>query len=98
MWRRCTVISWLPFYYTAKLMFLLWLQLPYFRGALFLYERYVKLFFQQHEHEIDDTIAALGKSFMSLLVKWMAAARDLVADKVLALILKRPVAEAKKPE
>lgn len=35
-------LEWLPIWYDVKLMFVAWLVLPQFKGAAFLYERYVR--------------------------------------------------------
>merc|ERR1711916_339960 len=43
------VVSWIPFFYEIKLLFLLWLQLPQFQGALFLYEVHVQPLLEKHE-------------------------------------------------
>lgn len=47
------LISWLPFYYLAKLAFVLWLQLPRFQGATQLYMHYIQPMVKKHEGEID---------------------------------------------
>lgn len=47
------VISWLPFYYLAKLAFVLWLQLPQTQGATQLYIHHIQPLVKQHEEEID---------------------------------------------
>jgi len=35
-------LFWVPFYYILKVVFLLWLSLPQFRGAYFLYENFIR--------------------------------------------------------
>ncbi|XP_068308078.1 HVA22-like protein e isoform X1 [Pyrus communis] len=35
-------LEWLPIWYNVKLVFVAWLVLPQFKGAAFLYERYVR--------------------------------------------------------
>ncbi|KAL4634512.1 hypothetical protein ACB092_04G204900 [Castanea dentata] len=35
-------LEWLPIWYDVKLMFVAWLVLPQFKGAAFLYDRYVR--------------------------------------------------------
>ncbi|KAJ4728817.1 HVA22-like protein [Melia azedarach] len=36
------VLEWIPIWYTVKLVFTAWLVLPWFRGAAFIYERFVR--------------------------------------------------------
>ena len=47
------LVSWLPFYYEAKVAFLCWLALPQFRGATRLYHRFVSPTLSKYENEID---------------------------------------------
>ncbi|XP_012439013.1 HVA22-like protein e [Gossypium raimondii] len=37
-----SVLEWIPIWYSVKLVFMAWLVLPQFRGAAFIYERYVR--------------------------------------------------------
>ncbi|XP_012090661.1 HVA22-like protein e [Jatropha curcas] len=37
-----SILEWIPIWYTVKLAFVAWLVLPQFRGAAFIYERYVR--------------------------------------------------------
>lgn len=50
------LISWFPFYYEMKLLFLLWLQLPGFIGATLLYREYVEPFLSEREERIDQIL------------------------------------------
>ncbi|KAL5707041.1 HVA22-like protein e [Ranunculus cassubicifolius] len=36
------VLAWIPIWYDMKLIFIAWLVLPQFRGAAFIYERFVR--------------------------------------------------------
>ncbi|KAI5664897.1 hypothetical protein M9H77_24220 [Catharanthus roseus] len=36
------ILEWIPIWYTLKLAFVGWLVMPHFRGAAFIYERYVR--------------------------------------------------------
>ncbi|KAF9622295.1 hypothetical protein IFM89_031098 [Coptis chinensis] len=36
------ILSWIPIWYDIKLIFIAWLVLPQFRGAAFIYERFVR--------------------------------------------------------
>ncbi|KAL1748295.1 TB2/DP1, HVA22 family-domain-containing protein [Schizophyllum fasciatum] len=52
------LISWIPFYYGVKTIFLLYLSLPQTRGASFVYEQHLQPFFHNHEGQIDAAIAS----------------------------------------
>ncbi|KAH7912869.1 TB2/DP1, HVA22 family-domain-containing protein, partial [Hygrophoropsis aurantiaca] len=53
------LISWIPFYYPIKTLFLLYLALPQTRGSSYLYINHLQPFFQTHEAQIDATLASL---------------------------------------
>jgi len=59
-----TPVTRLPLYYHAKLVFLLWLQLPHYKGAKKLYDGYMRPFLSKHAPEIDEV---LGKVYGGLL-------------------------------
>ena len=44
----------IPFYFFIKIIFLLYLFLPQFNGALFIYERFLKHLFNKYEANIDE--------------------------------------------
>ncbi|TRM66903.1 TB2/DP1, HVA22 family-domain-containing protein [Schizophyllum amplum] len=52
------LISWIPFYYGIKTIFLLYLSLPQTRGSSYLYEQHLQPFFHNHERQIDAAIAS----------------------------------------
>ncbi|CAI0446512.1 unnamed protein product [Linum tenue] len=43
-----SVLEWIPIWYTAKLVLAAWLVLPQFKGAAFLYERFVREHIRKH--------------------------------------------------
>ncbi|KAH6903169.1 receptor expression-enhancing protein 4 [Coprinopsis sp. MPI-PUGE-AT-0042] len=49
------IISWIPFYYTLKTLFLLYLSLPQTKGSTYLYITHLQPFFHSHESQIDAT-------------------------------------------
>lgn len=49
-------IFWLPFYYEAKVLFVLYLWHPKSQGALYLYGAFVKPFLLSHEGHIDEYV------------------------------------------
>lgn len=52
------LLSWFPFYWLAKVVFLVWCFSPVNNGAVYLYRNYIKRFFLSNQGKID---AALGK-------------------------------------
>lgn len=50
------LVHFVPFYYELKILFVLWLVLPQFRGHLFVYRYLVKPTLDKHEREIDRTL------------------------------------------
>ncbi|KAI0783252.1 TB2/DP1, HVA22 family-domain-containing protein [Abortiporus biennis] len=53
------LISWFPFYYPLKTLFLLYLALPQTAGSSYLYKTQVQPFFSTHESEIDSALSQL---------------------------------------
>ncbi|XP_044501893.1 HVA22-like protein e [Mangifera indica] len=43
-----SVLEWIPIWYTVKLLFTVWLVLPQFRGAAFIYDRFVRQQIKQY--------------------------------------------------
>ena len=66
------LVSWIPFYNVLKLMFLLWLLLPRFKGASKLYQALVQPIIRKHESKIDQSISQGYETAMSLQTKGMA--------------------------
>lgn len=46
-------VSWLPFYYEAKIVFIFWLVLPRFKGAVTLYRKVLQPTLEKYEDDID---------------------------------------------
>ncbi|KAF5350584.1 hypothetical protein D9756_008767 [Leucocoprinus leucothites] len=61
------VISWIPFYYTLKTLFLLYIALPQFKGSSYLYKTHLQPFFRTHETQIDSTLARLKSKLYAFL-------------------------------
>jgi len=53
------LVSWIPFYYTMKTLFLLYLALPQTRGSTYLYTNHLQPFFHAHESQIDAALVSL---------------------------------------
>ncbi|OAX37131.1 hypothetical protein K503DRAFT_867076 [Rhizopogon vinicolor AM-OR11-026] len=52
------LVSWVPFYYLVKTIFLLYLALPQTRGSSYLYIYHLQPFFHNHESQIDAALAS----------------------------------------
>ncbi|EIN14559.1 receptor expression-enhancing protein 4 [Punctularia strigosozonata HHB-11173 SS5] len=75
-------ISWIPFYYTLKTLFLLFLALPQTQGATFIYTTLLQPFFHEHESEIDRTIASFKARGYVLLQNQLRRAWAYVAQAI----------------
>lgn len=50
------LLGWFPYYYHAKLCFLLWLMLPRYQGARTLYKTYARPLFLQYRDKVDGVL------------------------------------------
>ncbi|KAG0271030.1 ER membrane protein DP1/Yop1 [Linnemannia exigua] len=64
------LLYWFPFYFFLKTVFLLWLMIPSFNGAVTIYNRVLRPFLVQHKNEIDS-------SYNNLKAKVSAVASEL---------------------
>ena len=58
------LVNRIPFYYTIKLAFLIWLFMPNFKGAVFVYNLIIGPIFRKYEYKFDkgvDKIVSKGK-------------------------------------
>jgi len=53
------LISWFPFYWEVKTLFLLFLALPQTQGSTWVYQSYLEPFFQQNEQDLDNGILSV---------------------------------------
>jgi len=60
-------MSRIPFYYTVKTLFLLYLALPQTRGSTYLYTNHLQPFFHTHESQIDAALASLKTRIYTFL-------------------------------
>jgi len=61
------LVSWLPFYWELKTVFLLFLALPQIQGSTFIYTTYLQPFFSQNEKQIDDGIVSMQAGIVSFV-------------------------------
>lgn len=69
----------LPFYYTLKTIFLLYLALPQTHGATYLYSAHLRPFFAAHEREIDSALAQLKTYIYASLQRVLRSAWEHVS-------------------
>jgi len=50
------LLSWLPFYYEAKVALLVWLVAPQFKGATKIYNRFLDPYLHKYEKDIDENL------------------------------------------
>jgi len=55
------LVSIIPFYYVAKLLFLMWLFYPKSNGAEVVYNKFIRGFLKSHEKQIDDELEEIEK-------------------------------------
>ncbi|KAI0260054.1 TB2/DP1, HVA22 family-domain-containing protein [Gloeopeniophorella convolvens] len=61
------LVSWIPFYYFVKMIFLLYLALPQTRGASYLYQTHLAPLLRTHEPQIDAALAQLKARLLAFL-------------------------------
>lgn len=61
------LVSWVPFYYLVKTVFLLYLALPQTRGSSYLYVNHLQPFFHNHESQIDATLASFKSRIFAFI-------------------------------
>jgi len=79
-------ISWFPFYWEVKTLFLLFLALPQTQGSVWFYQSYLEPFFRQNEQELDHGIL----SAQSTLVTFVQSKFQTVWEAVWGIINKTP--------
>ncbi|KAI6784551.1 Protein YOP1 [Emericellopsis cladophorae] len=97
------VLSWVPFYGYARLLFLLYLILPQTQGARIIYEEHVHPFLQDNEASIDDFIASAHERLKTAGLSYLKQAIELIKTNVLGLPPSReppapPQTEATSPQ
>eukprot|EP00745_Piridium_sociabile_P011177 TRINITY_DN180021_c0_g1_i1.p1 TRINITY_DN180021_c0_g1~~TRINITY_DN180021_c0_g1_i1.p1 ORF type:complete len:192 (-),score=16.33 TRINITY_DN180021_c0_g1_i1:87-662(-) len=54
------ILFWVPFYWMLKLIFLVYLFLPQTKGAIQMYNQFIRPFLMKNEKRIEDTIKRVG--------------------------------------
>ncbi len=74
-------LSWFPFYYLAKMLFLVWCMAPISsNGSQFIYNRFIKPFVLKHQKKMDDALDNLGEMASSTLNEAQKMAQDKAAE------------------
>ena len=68
------ILYFVPFYFALKLAFIVWLQLPQTRGAVYVYDHIIMPFLLSKEKQIDSTLHRATKSGMEFLGEASSAA------------------------
>ncbi|KAI1792736.1 TB2/DP1, HVA22 family-domain-containing protein [Ganoderma leucocontextum] len=76
------LVSWLPFYYLFKTVFLLYLALPQTSGSVWLYQTQLRPFFSAHENQIDTALAQLKVYLYSSLQRLLRRGWEQVSGAV----------------
>ncbi|KAI9461021.1 TB2/DP1, HVA22 family-domain-containing protein [Lactarius psammicola] len=72
------LLSWFPFYWEAKTLFLLFLSLPQFEGSTHVYKAYLEPFLVQNEKDIDATIVSARDETVQFIQLRLSALWDIV--------------------
>ncbi|KAF8576091.1 hypothetical protein K439DRAFT_1397634 [Ramaria rubella] len=72
------LVSWVPFYWEVKTVFILYLALPQTQGSTFLYDAYLAPYFSRNEASLDENIAKAQGSILVFLQDRLRALWDLV--------------------
>lgn len=62
------LLSWLPFYYEIKMIFVIWLLSPITKGSKYLYKKFVHPHLVKRENEIDEYISQATKQGYSTIL------------------------------
>ncbi|KAG7450695.1 uncharacterized protein BT62DRAFT_985013 [Guyanagaster necrorhizus] len=72
------LISWLPFYWEIKTVFLLFLSLPQTQGSTFVYDSYLKPVFVKNHNSIDSGIISIQGSVITFIHNRLYAVWELL--------------------
>eukprot|EP01025_Chloroclados_australasicus_P039791 TRINITY_DN4140_c0_g1_i4.p1 TRINITY_DN4140_c0_g1~~TRINITY_DN4140_c0_g1_i4.p1 ORF type:complete len:156 (+),score=30.74 TRINITY_DN4140_c0_g1_i4:113-580(+) len=91
------ILEWIPLYFEAKLVFLAWLIAPQTKGALMLYEKFIRPFLQENMAAIDPVFRQVGDLMESEdMKKTINAVSSKLDDKNADAVMKKAMEHAKK--
>lgn len=71
-------VSWLPFYWESRTLFLLYLSLPQIQGSTYIYKTYLEPFCSKNEAELDSGIASAQNNVLGFLQSRISMLIDLL--------------------
>jgi len=71
-------ISWVPFYYEVKVVFVIWLLSPYTQGSSVLYRKFIHPALARRENEIDDMISKAKEQGYSAVLAFIVVAFPII--------------------
>jgi receptor expression-enhancing protein 1/2/3/4 len=87
-------LGWIPFYYIARFVVLLYLVSPQTQGARHLYETYVHRFIEDNENQIDELIVRTHERLRAAGLEYLKQAIELFRTRVLGMPPSAPAAAA----
>ncbi|KAH9982336.1 TB2/DP1, HVA22 family-domain-containing protein [Lactifluus volemus] len=86
-------LSWLPFYWEMRTVFLLFLSLPQFKGSTYVYKAYLEPFLIQNESDIDASIASARDETVHFIHSRLSSLWDILYS----LLSKTPITSKMSP-
>jgi len=83
-------ISWVPFYYEVKVVFVIWLLSPYTQGSSVLYRKFIHPALARRENEIDDMISKAKEQGYSAVLTLGSKAMTSATNLALQAVTKGP--------
>eukprot|EP01024_Parvocaulis_polyphysoides_P021685 TRINITY_DN20281_c1_g1_i1.p3 TRINITY_DN20281_c1_g1~~TRINITY_DN20281_c1_g1_i1.p3 ORF type:complete len:182 (-),score=34.90 TRINITY_DN20281_c1_g1_i1:170-640(-) len=91
------ILEWIPLYFEAKLLFIAWLIAPQTKGALLLYEKFIRPFLQEHASQIDPVFKQVGDIMEGEdMQKTIGALSEKAKDKDMEAIMKKAAEHAER--
>ncbi|KAF8898912.1 TB2/DP1, HVA22 family-domain-containing protein [Infundibulicybe gibba] len=72
------LVSWLPFYWELKTLFLLFLSIPQIQGSTYVYNTFLQPFFSKNEADFDASIWSIQQNIMQYLQTRLSSLWDLL--------------------
>jgi len=86
-------VSWLPFYWEIRTLFLLYISLPQIQGSTYIYKTYLEPFCAKNEVELDTGIASAQSNILAFLQSRIS----MVIDFLWNILSKTPIAMRPQP-
>mmetsp|Transcript_37220 Transcript_37220/g.54821 ORF Transcript_37220/g.54821 Transcript_37220/m.54821 type:complete len:175 (-) Transcript_37220:182-706(-) len=89
-----SILFWLPFYYEAKMAFIAWLVLPYFKGSVTIYHKYIEPVLEKYNGQIDTHVDKARSVVQSALGRVGTTAMKHIRSQSVSIINNLTTAEA----